>query len=411
MSIDLGRRVAKHNYADLFEAYSGVTLTIPNGQSFTAGDDSGRIIKADCPWASQQMANNLLAQVKGLQHQPYTATGAILDPAAELGDAVTIDGIKSIIFRRDQRFGTLFRADISAPGDEEINHEIPYYPPIQRVMNRIGGVARGAASAAATSLARQDGIEEDFTELTAKVTDLAAGMEAYVLNETFENYKISVARLFAEVDDENKEIKSELLLHASSIDGLQSAAADLTTRVETAEVTLSQKAESSTVTALDGRVTKAEQAQANLNARVGDAEASLTLKANSTTVTALDGKISTLNQSVATLEADVINLKGRVDVTGSISVANGTIEAERAIIGKANIRANGGLSSTSLALDTENFTIAGNPYTPKTITTVTAFTQALGGQTKVTVCTVLAGVVKIPTAIDTLPGETVLFVA
>lgn len=308
MSIDIGRRAAKHDYGDLFAPYTGVTINLTDGDtSFTSGDDSGRTLTVESPWASQKMADNLLAQVRGAQHQPFTATGAILDPAAELGDAITVGGVSGIMYRRSQRFGTLYRADISAPGDEEINHEIPYYPPVKRALNRVGGVARGAAGAAAESLKRQDGIEEDFKTLAARVTDVSAGMEAYVRNETFDDYKLSVTRLFAEVNDDSKDIKAELSLQSTSIDGLQLAQSELADRVGAAEASLTQKAESSTAELLDGRLTKTETAQADLTARVGSAESALKQKADSATVTDLEGRVTAVETSESELTSRVGN--------------------------------------------------------------------------------------------------------
>lgn len=306
MSIDIGRRVAKHDYGDLFAPYTGVTINLQDGDtSFTAGDDSGRTLTVESPWASQKMADNLLAQVRGARHQPFNATGAILDPAAELGDAITVDGVTGIMYRRSQRFGTLYRSDISAPGDEEINHEIPYYPPVKRALNRVGGVARGAAGAAATSLKRQDGIEEDFKVLEARVTDVAAGMEAYVRNETFDNYKLAVSRLFAEVDENGKKIKSELQLQATSIDGLQTAQSELADRVGSAESSLKQKAESKTVTDLAGRVAVVETSESELASRVKNAESELTLKANGKDVEALEDRVTETESATADLTTRV----------------------------------------------------------------------------------------------------------
>lgn len=325
MSIDIGRRVAKHDYGDLFAPYTGVTINLLDGDtSFTAGDDSGRTLTVDSPWASQKMADNLLAQVRGVQHQPFNATGAILDPAAELGDAITVDGVTGIMYRRSQRFGTLYRSDISAPGDEEINHEIPYYPPVKRALNRVGGVARGAAGAAATSLKRQDGIEEDFKVLEARVTDVAAGMEAYVRNETFDNYKLAVSRLFAEVDENGEKIRSELQLQATSIDGLQTAQSELADRVGSAEASLTQKAEASTVEALDGRLTKTETAQTGLTARVGSAESALTQKADSKTVTDLEGRVT----AVETSESELTTRIGDAETGLKSKVSTETFNSE-----------------------------------------------------------------------------------
>lgn len=421
MSIDLGRRVAKLNYGDPFTAYTGITITSPDSEDkFTAGNDSGRTIEVEIPWASQKMADNLLAQFSGVRHQPFTATGAILDPAAELGDAVTVDGVTGIMYRRNQRFGSLYRADISAPGDEEINHEIPYYPPIQRAVTRFGGIARGAASLAAQSMKRQDGIEEDFKELTATVTAVQAGMTAYVKNDTFNDYKEAVAQLFAEVNEEDENIRSELTLHASSIDGLQEASADLITRVsgaetalemqsqslddlqtartelaarvDLAEASLEQKAEKQTVQDLDESIKTLYTAQTNLNTRIGNAESSLTQKVSVTDfdealaaeqqaitelaaqVDGAEAKISLnakningVTSSLATIQADVVKLQGRIDLSGNVSVSDGQLT----VLGNL-------VAAKSFQIGTENFYIYGKKYTPKSITSTTGAVLALG---------------------------------
>ncbi len=467
MSIDIGRRVAKHDYGDQFAPYTGVTINLLDGDtSFTAGDDSGRTLTVESPWASQKMADNLLAQVRGAQHQPFTATGAILDPAAELGDAITVDGVSGIMYRRSQRFGTLYRADISAPGDEEINHEIPYYPPVKRALNRVGGVARGAAGAAATSLKRQDGIEEDFKVLEARVTDVSAGMEAYVRNETFDDYKLSVTRLFAEVNDDSKDIKAELTLQSTSINGIQLAQSELADRVGSAESSLKQKAESKTVTdleervtvvetseselasrvenaesvltlkangkdveALEDRVTETESATADLTTRVGTAETSLSQKAESSTVTALDGRVSTISSAQSSLTTRVGTAEAKLeqcvtDIDGlskSITTINSDIVNINAnvttITGNFSV-ANGQLTvlgplvaASGFHVGSESFNVFGQPYSGKPITVVTSFTQALGEQAPTKKVTLLASIVKTETTVDALPGETVSFAA
>ena len=360
MSIDLSRRVAKLNYGDPFTAYTGITITSPDSEDkFTSGNDSGRILEVEIPWASQKMADNLLAQFSGVQHQPFTATGAILDPAAEIGDAVTVDGVSGIIYRRDQRFGSLYRADISAPGDEEINHEIPYYPPIQRAVTRFGSVARGAASLAAQSMKRQDGIEEDFKELTATVTDVQAGMKAYVKNDTFNDYKESVAQLFAEVNEEDENIRSELTLHASSIDRLQEASAALTTRVSGAETALEMNTQA---------IEDLQDASVEVAARVDGAEASIKLNAQS-----IDG----VGKSVATIQADVVELQGRVDVTGILSVNNGAITSSGPVYAPNQTISGGDVKAQDLYAS-RNFYYRGVLYNPTEITSTSGAVLVLG---------------------------------
>ena len=447
MSIDIGRRVAKHDYGDLFAPYTGVTINLQDGDtSFTAGDDSGRTLTVESPWASQKMADNLLAQVRGARHQPFNATGAILDPAAELGDAITVDGVTGIMYRRSQRFGTLYRSDISAPGDEEINHEIPYYPPVKRALNRVGGVARGAAGAAATSLKRQDGIEEDFKVLEARVTDVAAGMEAYVRNETFDDYKLAVSRLFAEVDENGEKIKSELQLQATSIDGLQTAQSELADRVGSAESSLKQKAESKTVTDLEGRVAVVETSESELASRVGDAETGLLSKVSAETFNSEIAKkldvsaaseiyarkdsisasigayVMADGKSLADIQADLVTISGKTTLLGKLSVTDGGaihtdgLTASSIVASKltvtGNIEGNERTTISSGTLSSARLTIKGTTFSEvKPLTVVTSFTQALGEQAPTKKVTILASIVKTETTVDALPGETVSFAA
>ena len=187
--------------------------------------------------------------------------------------------------------------------------------------------AAGAGRAAKENKKAQTGIESDYKTLLAKVTDIVAGMDAYVLNKVFEDYKVSVANVFAALRDEDATISSQLSLQASSIEGLQAASAELTTRV-------------------DG------------------AEASIRLNAQS-----IDG----VGKSVATIQADVVELKGRVDVTGSISVSAGGISADKNITAKGNIHVNG-----AAYFDSDSFYIAGTKYTPTQITSTSGTVLVLG---------------------------------
>ena len=72
------------------------------------------------------LAANILAAVKNYRYQPYEAADALLDPAAELGDGVTVGGIYGGIHAKTTTFSRLFRADVSAPAEEEIDNEYPY---------------------------------------------------------------------------------------------------------------------------------------------------------------------------------------------------------------------------------------------------------------------------------------------
>lgn len=93
---------------------------------------SGRCLETDNPFGTVQIADDLLAKVYGLSYQPYSAGGAILDPSAELGDAITAYGIYGGLYAQDLTFGRLMASDISAAGEEEIDNEYQYKTADQR---------------------------------------------------------------------------------------------------------------------------------------------------------------------------------------------------------------------------------------------------------------------------------------
>ena len=74
--------------------------------------------------------------LEGFQYQPYTAERAILDPAAELGDGLTVNGVYGGIFRLSIKSGAVYNADVSAPADEEIDHEYAFIPNAERKIER-----------------------------------------------------------------------------------------------------------------------------------------------------------------------------------------------------------------------------------------------------------------------------------
>lgn len=154
--IDLGRNVQSFSKTDAYAAISRVTLTDDAGNDFTAGNDTGRALEMGCPWATQQMANDLLAKFRGKVYRPFTASGAMLDPAAELGDTVSCNGVESILGEIDTFYDALCASDIAAPGDQDVNHEYEYSDATTRELKRkltLGANYYG------TTITRQNGLE------------------------------------------------------------------------------------------------------------------------------------------------------------------------------------------------------------------------------------------------------------
>ena len=102
---------------------SGVILWVDDENCYEAGDETGTVIEQDCPYASQQMADNLLAALRGYSYQGLEANGAKMSPIAELGDGMTVAGLYTQLAYQNIRFSTGEVMDMAAPGSDETPHE------------------------------------------------------------------------------------------------------------------------------------------------------------------------------------------------------------------------------------------------------------------------------------------------
>lgn len=135
-NIFLGNNAASLTEAPEFGGYSKVIIDIDDDTSIEVGDESGRTLEFTCPWGTEQMAHDILEGLNGYSYQPYDAAGSILNPAAELGDSVTVHGVYGGIYTRETYFDDLHTSDVSAPVDEEVDHEYEYEPQEERKVKR-----------------------------------------------------------------------------------------------------------------------------------------------------------------------------------------------------------------------------------------------------------------------------------
>ena len=126
-----------------FQPYSGVEIIVSEDSMIPwptddAERNSGRVLRIENPWGTIEQAQNIYAALvqRGFQYQPYTANNALVNPAAELGDAVTVNGTYSGIYKMSRNYSPLMAADIEAPQDEEVDHEFPYEPKQDRIYKR-----------------------------------------------------------------------------------------------------------------------------------------------------------------------------------------------------------------------------------------------------------------------------------
>jgi hypothetical protein len=98
---------------------------------------SGFEFDVDCVFGSQTMADNLRNLFLNYVYNPFIATNCpTLNPALEIGDGITVNGLQSFIGKWECNFGKLMASDISAPYDEEIDHEYPYKSSITETVER-----------------------------------------------------------------------------------------------------------------------------------------------------------------------------------------------------------------------------------------------------------------------------------
>lgn len=124
--LDIGVNASDLKVSPAFDQFTGIQFHYDNKDTYFAGDNTGRVLEIECPWATRDIADAALAAVQGYVYRPYEATDAILDPAAELGDPVVINGTESVLASVSSVFGPLSTADIAAPHDEEVDHEYPF---------------------------------------------------------------------------------------------------------------------------------------------------------------------------------------------------------------------------------------------------------------------------------------------
>ena len=209
-STSVGKRVQNLQISPEFNTYTMVIIhagqiTDESGNTtdldYIAGNTGGRTLEIKDPMGTQAKANALLAKLQNSkwQYQPYTGDKALLDPAAELGDGLTISDTFSAIYRRKVRFSSLMAADLEAPSDEEVDHEYPYIPIEERAYKRETQFTRTQLKINANSIVsevqeRKQAITGLDTKLTSKIEQTAQAISAEVsrvdsknLDHTYEN--------------------------------------------------------------------------------------------------------------------------------------------------------------------------------------------------------------------------------
>ena len=181
-TVDIGTAMKSIDFAPPFSAWSGVRFVYDDTVVAFYGSESGRVLEAECPWATQVMAQTVYSQIAGEIYQPFTARNAIFDPSAELGDKISTQGYSSVLASQVLTFGPLCASDISAPSDDEIDHEYPYIAPVPKSTQRAINKTRAAITVDLNSI-RAD-VEDVETQAHSELLQLADSIQLSVSQAT-----------------------------------------------------------------------------------------------------------------------------------------------------------------------------------------------------------------------------------
>ena len=219
---DLGQNVDLLEQSPALAAYDRVVINVSQESiySYPVNETTGRTLELECRWGSAEMAQAIHGLVNGFVYQPYETGNALISPAVEVGDAVTIDGKLCGIYQMNITFGAMLGVKLAAPSDDEVDHEYHYTSSIEKVKKQL-------ATATAELKVLDDsiqGVVEDVEgnraefeqmagELTARVED-AEGM-ASEAQQTAEGF----SQRITDAEGNITEIKVSLkgVVYASSL--------------------------------------------------------------------------------------------------------------------------------------------------------------------------------------------------
>lgn len=135
-SVNILRNMESFDKAEQFDGFSKVVIIVSDEIEYSAGTDTGRTLTLNCPWGTQEIADNILQSIKGFQYQPMTANGALIDPSVEVGDGISANGVYSGVYSLGTKFNSNLPMDVSAPADEELYEEHTYIPKTEREVTR-----------------------------------------------------------------------------------------------------------------------------------------------------------------------------------------------------------------------------------------------------------------------------------
>lgn len=216
-SVFLGANAASFERKGESQAINKITLVVDEENFYSAGDDTGYELTADCPWATQAMADALLTAMRGRTITAYAAGSALLDISAELGDGITVNGVYSEIGKVDITCDLMDTADVSSDVAGDVEQEYATVGSLTQTVNRVRKsvteliVEAGQITAHITDV--QNELESQITltaeSLTSQITDTKNGLESQIQQTT--------TSLTSTITDTKNDLESQIQQTSSSL--------------------------------------------------------------------------------------------------------------------------------------------------------------------------------------------------
>lgn len=357
----IGSRVSDLDTGGNTRTISRVILRVDGETQYTAGNDAGQTLEKSCPWGSQAMAESILQQVRGIDYRPFSGVDSLLDPAAEVGDGVTVGGVYSVLARTDITCDSLYTADIAAPGGDEVEDEYPYKSRAQRQAER--QIAQTYSRIDKTAEQIRLEVANDLKGLSASIT-----IELEKITQLVEDTENGLRTEFTVALND---ISSRVSNAEGDISQLEQTAKSLTTRISNTEGDVSQleqtaKSLTTRISNTEGDVSQLEQFADTLTLSVTNEDDSSTIRlmANGITLASrniffrgmvtfedLSGNRTIINGS--TIDTDTLFLDSLYGDHIYLRDSDGDIAVEFRITGAASARNACDIWARSMRLNTE----------------------------------------------------------
>lgn len=234
--IYVGQKTSELTSGEPLQRISRVNIVVDSDHYYTAGDDSGKTVEYYCAWGSNAMAAYILSKINTLAYVPFEAIETIIDPATEIGDMVTINGIYSMAANINWGIDGMFSADISAPDADEIDEEYPYEDRQQTLMERQQAYTRSLIRQTAEEIRLEvEGLNDEFAELSVTVegvtiagpggTTLIKGSSIDTSTLNVDNINLSGAIAWGDL---SSDAQNEILAAQAAADDVSSQFANVT---------------------------------------------------------------------------------------------------------------------------------------------------------------------------------------